>query len=589
MKKSLVEIALVGIFQCGKSTLFNALLGRENLSLSGKGIKTSACAITARPLEDAIQEEYAEVKWRSPEMMKELVEAEDGREVSPYSGERDIEKVRVATLIKQVNDSEMLADLRQLRKMSIEAARRLSVYPSNWKSRLCRGEEFDLREVLFLFIERITFHLRNRELEALDCELTDTPGFDMGIWDETLAREVMLRADLLLFVVECRSRTMSEKYKEMLDWLKKYKCFSQKRVMFVLNSYDSREVAKRLRGANLAQLSQAGVSLSVKEMPIINAFLGYYARLCQSKERNKIDQQKKDAGRVLCSFLDLTPGIDNEKLLRYSKSPSALFNASGCKKVAEKLIAFVKNCSGQEAREEPLICIDESGTMHPLPGYSFEDGSTFITRLEKGLRWHAGLEHSQYAHVIAMQEEGAWEPEAGYGWIDEEDNDSCEVEWMSGKMHPANPHVIAMQEEGQWEPEAGYGWVDEEDNDSFEVEWMPGKIHPANPHVIAMQEEGQWEPEAGYGWVDEEDNDSFEVEWVPGKMHPANPHVIAMQEEGQWEPEIGYKWLSEEELTVKWEPGQSTADGFVADVEEGKWVAPVIYWGKLFWKWISSD
>ena len=72
-------------------------------------------------------------------------------------------------------------------------------------------------------------------------------------------------------------------------------------------------------------------------------------------------------------------------------------------------------------------------------------------------------------------------------------------------------------------------------------------------------------------------------------MHPANPHVIAMQEEGQWEPEIGYKWLSEEELTVKWEPGQSSADGFVADVEEGKWVAPVIYLGKLFWKWISSD
>lgn len=67
-KKSLennFEIVLVGEFQGGKSTTFNAICDGREISPRGAMIKTSACKISACNLADPKEEEYCEVFWKT--------------------------------------------------------------------------------------------------------------------------------------------------------------------------------------------------------------------------------------------------------------------------------------------------------------------------------------------------------------------------------------------------------------------------------------------------------------------------------------------------------------------------------------------
>ncbi|UZJ40277.1 Hsp70 family protein [Prosthecochloris sp. SCSIO W1101] len=59
------EIALVGEFQGGKSTTFNAICDGREISPRGAMVKTSACKISARNLADDTIEEYAQIIWKS--------------------------------------------------------------------------------------------------------------------------------------------------------------------------------------------------------------------------------------------------------------------------------------------------------------------------------------------------------------------------------------------------------------------------------------------------------------------------------------------------------------------------------------------
>ncbi|WP_083456110.1 dynamin family protein [Desulfosarcina cetonica] len=59
------EVVLIGEFQGGKSTTFNAICDGREISPRGVNIKTSACRISAQNLADPKAEEYAEIAWRS--------------------------------------------------------------------------------------------------------------------------------------------------------------------------------------------------------------------------------------------------------------------------------------------------------------------------------------------------------------------------------------------------------------------------------------------------------------------------------------------------------------------------------------------
>lgn len=69
------EIVLIGEFQGGKSTTFNALCDGREISPRGALIKTSACRISAHNLSDLSKAEYARIEWKSDvELLKTIID-----------------------------------------------------------------------------------------------------------------------------------------------------------------------------------------------------------------------------------------------------------------------------------------------------------------------------------------------------------------------------------------------------------------------------------------------------------------------------------------------------------------------------------
>jgi septin family protein len=64
--KNQFVVVLVGEFQGGKSTSFNALCDGSEISPRGIGIKTSACVMAGMNISDSDERERAEIEWKSP-------------------------------------------------------------------------------------------------------------------------------------------------------------------------------------------------------------------------------------------------------------------------------------------------------------------------------------------------------------------------------------------------------------------------------------------------------------------------------------------------------------------------------------------
>lgn len=112
------------------------------------------------------------------------------------------------------------------------------------------------------------------------------------------------------------------------------------------------------------------------------------------------------------------------------------------------------------------------------------------------------------------------------------------------------PHVV-LGEDGHFNPEPGYSWINDDPND-HRVEWVPDAKHPEHPNVVASQEPGQWRPAAGYDWVEAKGVDDMRVAWKPGRRHTVHEHVLAAEKERDWQPEPGYAWVNDDpnDLTV---------------------------------------
>ena len=176
------EIVLVGEFQGGKSTTFDALCDGRELSPTGSGIKTSGCIVTAQNMADADEPEKAFVQWRNS---NELVDgfnlllpqlaSIDGKRFGGISSlelgtKIDLEKqsdrelileavsrewklwekakerydpeqkgkldvVRIASIVAHYYDHQHLKELRTQHEFKPEDVGRLVVFPQDWEER----------------------------------------------------------------------------------------------------------------------------------------------------------------------------------------------------------------------------------------------------------------------------------------------------------------------------------------------------------------------------------------------------------------------------------------------------------------------
>jgi hypothetical protein len=85
----------------------------------------------------------------------------------------------------------------------------------------------------------------------------------------------------------------------------------------------------------------------------------------------------------------------------------------------------------------------------------------------------------------------------------------------ASKQEPYGPNVVWNEEDKAWQPAPGYGWVSHSDDDDFRVMRIP-------PNVIWNEEDRVWQPKSGYDWVSHSDDNDFRVMRIPPPV-PA-PH-----------------------------------------------------------------
>lgn len=245
------NIVLIGEFQGGKSTTFDAVCDGREISPRGSMVKTSACRISAQNLPDADAEEYAELRWKSdeellmtmvdlissrlreknperfltmsePEMVKNLnlankVDVQLIRECLDdewafYCSDRAsydpdsngiLDVLRISLLIAKFVDCPELVELRKKEKIPVDELNQLVTFPDKWEARWTgtNSGDFTFMESAFAFLGGVMCYIHSPNLARLGCVITDCPGLFASTWDTEVARQAMFEADAILYLI----------------------------------------------------------------------------------------------------------------------------------------------------------------------------------------------------------------------------------------------------------------------------------------------------------------------------------------------------------------------------------------------------
>ena len=236
LEQTRFTLALVGCFQCGKSTLFNYLCDGRELSPTGSGgggIRTSGCRVSAHPLANAREKEYAKISWRSKEDLINsfgdvLMNDFPDLSVIDLDKANDCAKLKKKALELYKKDTEgKKLDKEMLRFVMIvahfypkykercakgeeekapEKAAAIASYPRSWDARWDEVEKkgdmrvFSVDDVAFAFCAGIDYYLDSENLRDLGCSIVDCPGFFASKWDTSVAEKCLDRANAILYV-----------------------------------------------------------------------------------------------------------------------------------------------------------------------------------------------------------------------------------------------------------------------------------------------------------------------------------------------------------------------------------------------------
>ena len=237
LEQTRFTLALVGCFQCGKSTLFNYLCDGRELSPTGSGgggIRTSGCRVSAHPLANARKKEYAKISWRSKEdlinsfgdvlmndfpdlSVIDLDKANDCAKLKKKAWELykkdtegkklDKEMLRFVMIVAYFYPKYKERCAKGEEEKALEKAAVIASYPRRWDARWGEVVEkkgdmsvFSVDDVAFAFCAGIDYYLDSENLRDLGCSIVDCPGFFVSKWDTSVAEECLDRANAVLYV-----------------------------------------------------------------------------------------------------------------------------------------------------------------------------------------------------------------------------------------------------------------------------------------------------------------------------------------------------------------------------------------------------
>lgn len=288
LMESQFEIALIGEFQGGKSTTFNALCGGREISPRGLGtggVKTSAAVITAQNIAGNEtrngMNEWAEITWlKKPTLQSRIAyalnledkgvlpsvaELETAAKVAWKNLSADDDDVRdmlqVATLQLRLLKSKEFDSIIQRNLVAIDEFQKYVQFPKNWEMRW--GEkgydaDFTIEESLFAALDSILVRIHSEYLQRLGCRITDCPGLFVSKWDTERALEVMSRSNAVWYLLN-GNKEMGKEQKRVLQSIRQGgwhpKCF------FTLNVKGDVSSTDAILRANVAKIKNAGFNV----------------------------------------------------------------------------------------------------------------------------------------------------------------------------------------------------------------------------------------------------------------------------------------------------------------------------------------
>ena len=256
------DIALIGEFQGGKSTTFNALCDGRDISprgLGGGGIKTSAAAISAQNIADNETKEglseWAEVTFKTPyalalgmhgilgvklaensnfsalsqmkdddfnipESFASLFNIEDDRHLQfakeaivgiwreweedrAKFSEDELDQLRISTLVTRFYGTPEYKKMIQKTVLPIDKFQNLVAFPKDWAIRWGDGADasFNIEEISFVFLDSVLVRLHSENLERIGCRITDCPGLFANAYDTNVAMKTIHASDGIWYLI----------------------------------------------------------------------------------------------------------------------------------------------------------------------------------------------------------------------------------------------------------------------------------------------------------------------------------------------------------------------------------------------------
>ena len=288
LMESQFEIALIGEFQGGKSTTFNALCGGREISPRGLGtggVKTSAAVITAQNIagnetRDGMNE-WAEITWLTKPTLQSRIayalnledkgvlpsvaELENATKMAwkNLSADDDDERdmLQVATLQLRLLKSKEFDSIVSRNLVAIDEFQKYVQFPKNWEMRW--GEkgyeaDFTIEESLFAALDSVLVRIHSEYLQKLGCRITDCPGLFVSKWDTSRALEVMSRSNAVWYLLN-GNKEMGQEQKRVLQSIRQGgwhpKCF------FTLNVKGDESSTDAILRANVAKIKNAGFNV----------------------------------------------------------------------------------------------------------------------------------------------------------------------------------------------------------------------------------------------------------------------------------------------------------------------------------------
>ena len=350
------NIVLIGEFQGGKSTTFNAFCGGREISPRGAMIKTSACPITATNISDPGKEEFALVQWKTDAELlmniqdvlnkNEHISAED-TDYDPQSGEifepykylslsnpkhlklikdavkKEKEKAvqdydidamdicRIAEIILAFYNNPKVVEFKNNNLVdteygkctvcSIEEVSRIAVFPEDWEMKASEGAAaFKPEEVIFAFIGSIECYIHSQNLERLGCSITDCPGLFTSAWDTQVAFNTMPRADAVIYLLG-GTRQMTDGDKRALSYIKNLETVKDK-LFFVINTRNGNRVTQNIVNTDQSIIKSLG--FDNVNIHLLNSQLFFLGEFGLSYMENRLDEFSMKRFQFISSRFD---------------------------------------------------------------------------------------------------------------------------------------------------------------------------------------------------------------------------------------------------------------------------------------------